>query len=365
MLYFFSVAGSTVGIVLLVSLVGRRENRPANRILGLTLVCMMLDQGVCTLQATGDLFRFPLLIRAALPLTLAVGPLLYLYIRSMTEPGFALGRKQLVHLLPVVLGISWYVAIESFGQHPGFWQFGPFYRREYYCRLCVVMVITGFYLVAGQVRLGRWRREMREYFSELSKVRLSWLSLLSLLFGILWGIAFADVVVGPDILLWGLLPPALTCDLILMAIFALRQSSIFSLETDWRQAKEERRVARFDEAQLARCRALVTECMEKKRLFLNPELRLSDLADGMGVKPHLASALINSTFHQSFFELVNRYRVEEAKRRMVDPAHAHLNLLGIASDSGFNSKSTFNLIFKKYCGMPPSVFRTNPSKLSS
>ena len=58
---------------------------------------------------------------------------------------------------------------------------------------------------------------------------------------------------------------------------------------------------------------------------------------------------------------MNEYRVEEVKKRMVDPAYKNLTILAIAYDSGFNSKSSFNTIFKELTGMTPSAYQQSVS----
>ena len=70
------------------------------------------------------------------------------------------------------------------------------------------------------------------------------------------------------------------------------------------------------------------------------------------------SQTINELLGQSFSDFVNSYRIEEAKRKLVDPACKHLSVLGIAEEVGFNSKSSFNSVFKKHTAMTPSEFRT-------
>jgi len=68
------------------------------------------------------------------------------------------------------------------------------------------------------------------------------------------------------------------------------------------------------------------------------------------------SYLVNAGFGKNFNDFINSYRVEEVKRKVNDPATAHLSLLGVAFDCGFNSKATFNRAFKKLTGMAPWTF---------
>ena len=72
---------------------------------------------------------------------------------------------------------------------------------------------------------------------------------------------------------------------------------------------------------------------------------------------HLLSQVINEQLGVNFFNFVNQYRVEEFKERLADPSNRNFSLLGIAFDSGFNSKSTFNRIFRNTTGLTPSRYR--------
>ena len=67
--------------------------------------------------------------------------------------------------------------------------------------------------------------------------------------------------------------------------------------------------------------------------------------------------VVNEQLSQNFLDFVNRYRVDEAKRRLLDPSLKHLSILAIAEDVGFNSKSSFNAVFKKNTNLTPSEYR--------
>jgi AraC-like DNA-binding protein len=94
----------------------------------------------------------------------------------------------------------------------------------------------------------------------------------------------------------------------------------------------------------------------EQKLYLEPELSLSDLATKLKTNTSVLSAAINQNFGKNFNDFVNEYRVEEVKRLLKDPTYAHLSLLGVALECGFNSKSTFNRAFKKFTGQSPKEF---------
>jgi len=99
--------------------------------------------------------------------------------------------------------------------------------------------------------------------------------------------------------------------------------------------------------------------MENEKPYLNPDLTLNDLSEQLNISNHNLSEILNTRLKQNFFDFVNQYRVEEVKMHLADPGKDHLTLLSIGLDAGFNSKSGFNAIFKKYMSITPSEYRQN------
>ncbi|MEH0154552.1 helix-turn-helix domain-containing protein [Limibacter armeniacum] len=97
------------------------------------------------------------------------------------------------------------------------------------------------------------------------------------------------------------------------------------------------------------------DLMEKDRLYLESELTLADLADKTGISKHNLTEVLNKQLGKTFYQFVNEYRIEEAKKQMASDKHD--NLLQLALACGFNSKSTFNTYFKKIEGVPPSKYQ--------
>lgn len=99
------------------------------------------------------------------------------------------------------------------------------------------------------------------------------------------------------------------------------------------------------------------DCLNNQKLYKNMDLSLQDLAEELGIPRNHLSYVINEYAKTNFYDLVNTYRVEEAKRLLINTSKETLNILDIAFESGFNSKSTFNYVFKKYTGKTPSEYR--------
>jgi AraC-like DNA-binding protein len=90
--------------------------------------------------------------------------------------------------------------------------------------------------------------------------------------------------------------------------------------------------------------------------YLNKNLTIGGLAEAIEVPAYQLSQLINGPLGQSFFELINSYRVEEVKKRFFDPKYSNLTLPGIAMECGFNSKASFNRIFKQLTNQTPTEY---------
>ncbi|MCE2994412.1 MAG: helix-turn-helix domain-containing protein [Cyclobacteriaceae bacterium] len=102
--------------------------------------------------------------------------------------------------------------------------------------------------------------------------------------------------------------------------------------------------------------------MENDKLFLNNELNLPTVAEKLDISIHEASFLINEAAQDNFYNFINKYRVEEAKKLLASAKMEELNIVGIAFASGFNSKTTFNTTFKKVVGISPSQFSKQHKK---
>ena len=99
--------------------------------------------------------------------------------------------------------------------------------------------------------------------------------------------------------------------------------------------------------------------MTSEKPYLDSLLTIKDLGQKITIPSYHLSQIINENFRQNFFDFINSYRIEEAKRQLHDPKNNHISIQGIAFEVGFNSKSAFNNAFKKYTDMTPSEFRSN------
>ena len=96
--------------------------------------------------------------------------------------------------------------------------------------------------------------------------------------------------------------------------------------------------------------------LEEEEPFLIPNLSLRSLAEQVEIHPNKLSWLLNDRMGKNFNEFINHYRIEYFKKLALDPDNSHISLIGLAYESGFNSKTVFNTYFKKEVGKTPKEF---------
>lgn len=115
--------------------------------------------------------------------------------------------------------------------------------------------------------------------------------------------------------------------------------------------------ARSEEARALQLSEQIEQFVRRQRPFLDPHLNLERFAQQLNVSPRRASVAINRGCQQNFQEYINRFRVDEAKRLLTAPGNDDLPIIEIARLAGFNSKATFNRIFKNQEGITPTLYR--------
>ena len=99
--------------------------------------------------------------------------------------------------------------------------------------------------------------------------------------------------------------------------------------------------------------------IEEEQVYLNNDLRIQDISIHLKIPVHILSYIINAELHQNFYDLINVYRIEEVKKRLHHKEYDKLTIIAIAIDCGFNSKATFNRLFKQHTGVTPSHYKNN------
>ncbi|WP_252723635.1 helix-turn-helix domain-containing protein [Winogradskyella psychrotolerans] len=147
------------------------------------------------------------------------------------------------------------------------------------------------------------------------------------------------------------------------AFSELHKSNLSIEDVNYHQIDEEKPSSIIlDAQQIETLKEELCSYFEEDEPFLNPQLSLKFVADVFELNTNKMSYAINKAFHLNFNDFVNSYRLNYFKSLAIDPKNSHITILGLAYDSGFNSKSVFNTYFKKTEGITPSKWVKSNTK---
>ena len=135
------------------------------------------------------------------------------------------------------------------------------------------------------------------------------------------------------------------------------------IEIDETETSSSERKKLISDEELIGIKESVTKLMVEKEVFLDSDLNLIKMSELLNISPHQLSYVINTGFNENFYQFINKYRVEKTKELLLKKEMDNLSILGIAYESGFNSKTSFYTVFKKITGITPSEFKKRSSSL--
>jgi AraC-like DNA-binding protein len=295
---------------------------------------------------------------------LVFGPLLYLYTRSVLEKrsGFSW-----VHFVPFVvffLATEIFYVSEPRATQELLLQNALAHRFHWSVSLASSIIFLQFslYIAFSLDLIARHKKAAAQHFSNPGQTSLSWLYTMLVFFMFLMiGTTLNGLLAGTPLARHYLL----TFSVIILAMLVfINRVLLKALHTPYFFAFEERSEAPTAEAGLppenkesAAMAQRLREFMQTEKPWLNPDLNLEELAVALGQKPKVLSVVINETLGQNFFDFINHYRIDEAKRLLTNPVDKKTTVLEVLYHVGFNSKSSFNTLFKKYTGLTPTEFR--------
>ena len=345
-----------LGIFAGIGLLLRKENRIANQLLALLLICSSLWLIDNFFRISGIYSTNPDFYFKPIYYSLAFGPLIYLYVLSITNSSFRFKRTYWLHFIPVALQASLYIflSLKDYTFKRWYWMevHSPItYRIEFngtFLSMCI-------YLTLSIVVLRKYQKWLSQNFSNTSKKELNWLKTLLILMIILTVQWFIEVILrdfygnfqfNHSILILGLTT-------VLLAFKAFNQADQKGVEFQNSLSKDPKKENIDIKPEILR---RIVDEMETKKAYLDPNLNLKGFSERCGIPQRTVSQYLNQELKLSFHSFVNAQRVAEFKRQVSIPENKNLTLEGLAYESGFNSKSSFNRIFKKYEGKTPSDY---------
>ena len=367
--------GATQGLLLSIILISLPKRPLANKLLATFLLAESIR--LFMLMFTYDHW----LLRSVwwyllLNVNFLIGPILYSYVRAMTDPTFQPGKKHALHLLPLLLvSIICLFIFYDADQHLVN-DLNPKLFNTYWWG--IVLSIFSFaslllYAYNSLQLLPVYSKLIRQQFSSIEKINLKWLKWL--VFFCLATAAVSMVVeltrlsttinVGPRVMLSLLMSVAMIYGI---GIMGIRQPGILG-QGDWqlidsKPTKKESKPAseKYQKSGLSEEHSQILwekllDYMDQQQPYLENGLKLSDLSEMMDVLPNHLSQIINTHAGKSFFDFINYYRVESAKTLLKRSLKKPESIANIAMEAGFNSQNTFYNQFKKHTGTTPSKYK--------
>ena len=382
-----SALGFFQGVFLAFMLLRKKTgNRRANRILALFIIAGSYCIGWSFFYTYfyKYLFSSPLVIFTVFDFSVrfTAGPLLYFYVRALVRPGFRFSIRHGLHLLPACLYGSYEFLQYIMMNQDQARLFYTFFCSFSVLHIIEIIVCTAFYIqisiyVIVSIRyLARHRRRIQNIFSASDTINLSWLSYILRFMAGICAFMIIGIILNTVMLVVDLDHYSPLCDsllgifiILLVAIIGIMyfaigyrglvQPEIFAGIPDdvIEQIEDPDQKVSISPEKTREIMDRVTKVMDEERPYLDPGLTLPMLADMAGVSRNLLSQAINEHTKQNFYDYVNFYRVETVKEYLKDPGKRDMNVLHIAFDAGFNTKATFNSVFKKSTGLTPSQYR--------
>jgi AraC-like DNA-binding protein len=357
---------------LILFLFSNKENR-SKRILGYYMILNVLMYSYMFFYYSGfyDVILIPYYF--IIPIVLLIQPFFFFYIKSLTKPDFKCTYKQLFHFLPslifLIMNISLYsflsyddkinlmsFSVNSDNQILQF--FLQMHLKGYHLILSIQAIIYISFVI---IAIYKYKKQMPANFSNFKDVNLNWLIILLVFYlaisTLQESLGYIDnLFYDSEARIWFNLFMIFT--LAYIGISGLRQKEIFiTAEADIKEPQ----TVKYEKSSLKDDvkNELITKLkkyLNEEKPYLNNDLKLDDIANKLETNRQYLSQIINETYKQNFFTLINNYRINEAKKLFFNQKHKQLSIMGVANSVGFNSKSTFNTLFKKFTGKTPSQF---------
>ena len=345
-----------------------KGKKVSNWILGSFFLLLAINIGDGILSIAGFYQRFPIWAHLEDGFILLFGPLLYFYTSSIVYRDFAFKRKHVVHLVPfLIVSVSLLIFYHTQSKTEQQFIESAVVRRElpvafYFIAILIYIHVIG-YLGTSLQKVFMYKEKIKQKFSSVHKLNLNWLIFLLISLTLILLISLINImapVTGPrEWFDYTLLVVIIVLFLFINVVVfkGLKQPEIFA-GIDVNESNDlispHPSIIVEDESKIIHQRL---ELLMVEKVFLNPELSLDVLADRVGISPKRLSQIINTTYERNFFDYVNSFRIEEAMRILRDSPDPGLTVLEAMYQSGFNSKSSFNTIFKKKTGLTPTAYR--------
>jgi AraC-like DNA-binding protein len=329
------------------------------------------------------IFEYPHLMGITYTFPIILGPILFFYTKSLVNENFAISfRNFLFYAIPFLFMTTFLIY--------DFYFLSPqekliYYEKETQEQTSAFIFIAEFlinfsipfYSIVSLHLLKKHLKQIKLSFSNTKNIDLHWLKIVLICMVI---VSFVSVLMGllSDFLNFisfedgdNLMYITLTVIIYFLGYYGIKQKPILSNDNPISQIettptlKPKYATSSLKDVEKEKLIQWLAKSMENEKPYLNENLTLKELANKLEISPNNLSQIINEKFNKNFYEFINEYRINEVKSLLADPKYSHYSMLGIAFECGFNSKSTFNSVFKQFTGKTPTEFKRSVFDLTA
>ncbi|MFK7813345.1 MAG: helix-turn-helix domain-containing protein [Maribacter sp.] len=295
-----------------------------------------------------------------------LGPLIYLYVKSLateSEDFFKNNGKHFIPFTGYFLLITIPLVISIFYKEFIF-SYLTLLNENAYIVDCIEIIFVLFYLVISLRLFYRIEASLKNVFSTLEYKNIKWIEVLAIgliLFScIQFGIIILEKVNGESDTLDFTLAASYVSFVCYLGYYGLQQGHTIILlkpiESIAESPNNQGKRKYMSNEEIKEVDSKIASIFPSQKPYLDEELTLSKLASILETTDKKLSYYFNSYLQTSFYDFVNAHRIEAFKMKLANNAQENYSILGLAYDSGFKSKSSFNRIFKKETGLSPSAY---------
>jgi AraC-like DNA-binding protein len=357
-------------LIFILFLARKKTNRQSNKILAIFLIVQLfIISDYETFSLKNYLIKIlPDLFFIGTSFIFLAAPTFYLYVKSLAFADFRLKKKHILHALPFAFAMMFFVFY--FHIHSQEFKLTILLKDDHLPKDfwivfdCIALTQILIYFVIDLNILKNYRDKIRQQYSSVKNINLSWLSFILYAFILSW-ITSVIVFLSRNYF-WNVLDILILLNFFAFFIFfnyifykGLAQPEIFSGIEEKQKYVSSKLTSADADMHLTKLKSF----MEHDKPYLNPDLTLKDLSTELSIPARHLSQIINEYMQSNFYDYISKYRIEEAKSILSDQS-SNKTVLEILYEVGFNSKSSFNTAFKKFTGVTPSRFKKDRSAIT-
>ena len=365
------ISGIFMSLFIVILLLTKKEKTLADKILAVWITVIAIHLLGFYYNQIGYWEKYPHLIGITAPVPMFHGPLLYLYCLYALRCEQKIRHFDYIHFIPGVLAYLYmlnffflYSASEKIQVDKG--EINDFHTFSIV--LLIAILISGLVYAVLSYRLTvKYKQKIKNRFSYSEGISLKWLRYCIVSIGLVFLLAVVVFLLrdglyytfpfNPEYIFYSIL----IVFIFYIGYFGIKYENIFVNNplTDKGETSKEAPLTKYKNSGVKMDIAIelyekLLKFMDDKKPYLNARLSLFELAQQLEISPNQLSQIINQQAGVNFHDFVNKYRVEEFLRNA--KSNQNFSFLALALDAGFNSKSSFNYIFKKQKGISPSQY---------